>query len=68
MYTVKCNTKELLIHNKQNNPNVWCTCLPHELKNRSPPQGYGLTMDYAILVPVRVQYFSVNGVDLLPNI
>ena len=64
---VKCNTKELLIHNKWNNPNIWCMCLPYKLKNKSSPQGHALVMDYVVLIPIRAQNFLVNCVDLLPN-
>ena len=28
----KCNTNDLLVHNKRNNSNLWCTYLPYELK------------------------------------
>ena len=63
---VKSNTKELLIHNKCNNLNLWCTCFPHELKNQ-PSDSYALAMDYVILILVRPQNFSANGVDLLPD-
>ena len=52
---VNCNTKELLIHNKWNNPNLWCTCLPYKLKNKSSPQGHALVMDYIVLIPIRAQ-------------
>ena len=67
MYTVKFNTKELLIHNKWNNPNLWCTYLHYKLKNRSPRKGYNLTMDYAIVISVSAQNLSENSVDALPN-
>ena len=62
----KSNTKELLIHNKWNNLKLWCTCLPYELKNQ-PSDGYALAMDYVILISVRPQNFSANGMDLLPD-
>ena len=26
-----------------------------------------MAMDYVILIPVRLQYFSPNGVDMLPD-
>ena len=37
------------------------------IEERSPSQGYALAVDYVILIPVRAQNFSENGVDLLPN-
>ena len=55
IFIVNCNTKELLIHNKWNNPNLWCTCLPYKLKNKSSPQGHALVMDYIVLIPIRAQ-------------
>ena len=67
IFIVKYNTKKLLFYNKWNNPNLWCTCLPYKLKNRSSPQGHDLVMDYVISILVRAQTFSVNGVDLLHN-
>ena len=38
-----------------------------QIENRSSPQGHASVIDYAILIPVRSQNFSVNCVDLLPK-
>ena len=63
---VQANVREILIHNRKNNPNYWCTCLPYEF-NRANSGSFILYMDYVILCLARPGDFQENAVDLLPE-
>lgn len=60
------NAREILIHNRKNNPEYWCTCLPYELR-REKHCTSTLYMDYVILLTAKPGDFQENGIDLLPD-
>ena len=53
----KAHSGEILIHNRKNNPNYWCTCLPYGLRQEKLC-GSSLYMDYVIIFPGNTKRFS----------
>ena len=64
--TFKAHSREILIHNRKNNPNYWCTCLPYGLRQEKLC-GSSLYMDYVIIFAGIPCDFQENGIDLLPH-
>ena len=64
--TVKAHSREILIHNRKNNSNYWCTCLLYELRQEKRCSS-SLYMDYVINFPGIPSDFQENSIDLLPH-
>ena len=65
---IKSNTKELLIHNRKNNPNYTCICLPYEFRKESNyAYSTSFYMDYVIAFHTNPRDFQANGIDLVSD-
>ena len=64
--TVKAHSREILNHNRKNNPNFWCKSFSYELRQEKRC-GSSLYMDYVMIFPGKSSDFQENGIDLLPH-
>ena len=59
---IKINMREILIHNRKNNPNYFYTCFPYELRKQEN-YAYKLYMDYVIDFIAKPGDFEENGIS-----
>ena len=63
---VQAHSREILIHNRKDNPNYWCSCLPNKLR-KEKCCGSTLCIDYVTIFPGIPSNFQDNRIDLVPE-